>query len=177
VAFFCACFSLLLACYSHFASPLGGAFLLVFTMFPYGKTSQARLSTCHADIQTIWNELSKYINASVFCGHRGKTEQNEAFEQGLSELAWPNSKHNVYPSMAIDSGPYFVALGNTDWKDEVAFGVFAGYVMCIARQLYKQKKIAHLVRWGGDWDMDGRSRDERFRDLPHFELYVPEPLT
>ncbi|ANB27650.1 peptidase [Alteromonas stellipolaris] len=146
-------------------------------MFPYGKTSQSRLNTCHADIQTIWNELSKYINTSVFCGHRGKAEQNEAFEQGLSELAWPNSKHNAYPSMAIDSGPYFVRLGNTDWKDEVAFGVFAGHVMLVARQLYKQKKITHLVRWGGDWDMDGRSRDERFRDLPHFELYVPEPLT
>lgn len=142
-------------------------------MFPYGKTSQARLDTCHVDIKTIFDEVKKYINASIFCGHRGKEDQNKAFADGLSQLKWPHSKHNKIPSLAVDAGPYFVELSNTDWKDELAFAVFAGHVMCIARQLYKEGKITHLLRWGGDWDMDGRSRDERFRDLPHFELYKP----
>jgi peptidoglycan L-alanyl-D-glutamate endopeptidase CwlK len=27
-----------------------------------------------------------------------------------------------------------------------------------------------IVRWGGDWDSDGRSDDESFFDSPHFEL-------
>lgn len=146
-------------------------------MFPYSRHSQARLDTCHEDINVIWNELAKYINTSVFCGHRNQEDQDEAFEKGLSELKWPNSKHNQYPSMAIDSGPYHVQLGNTDWKDELAFAVFAGHVMCTARKLYQEKKITHLIRWGGDWDMDGRSRDERFIDLPHFELYKPTVVT
>jgi peptidoglycan L-alanyl-D-glutamate endopeptidase CwlK len=26
------------------------------------------------------------------------------------------------------------------------------------------------VRWGGDWDHDGKSKDEQFLDLGHFEL-------
>ena len=26
------------------------------------------------------------------------------------------------------------------------------------------------IRWGGDWDKDYDEKDERFRDLPHFEL-------
>jgi len=26
------------------------------------------------------------------------------------------------------------------------------------------------LRWGGDWNGDGRSDDERFLDLPHYEL-------
>lgn len=168
-AFLC----LLCLVYPNLASPFGGAFLWMKIMFPYGKTSQARLDTCHVDTQNIFNEVKKFINASIFCGYRGKDEQNKAFADGLSQLEWPNSKHNTFPSMAIDAGPYFVELSNTDWKDELAFAVFAGHVMCIARQLYAEGKTTHLLRWGGDWDMDGRSRDERFRDLPHFELYKP----
>jgi hypothetical protein len=26
------------------------------------------------------------------------------------------------------------------------------------------------IRWGGDWDQDGFVADERFLDMPHFEL-------
>lgn len=142
-------------------------------MFPYSATSQKRLNSCHKDIQLIWAELAKLVNTSVFCGHRGQTEQNKAFLDGKSQLKWPESKHNALPSMAIDSGPYFVDLRNTDWEDHKAYAVFAGYVMCIARQLYAEGKITHLVRWGGDWDMDGRTLDQTFHDLPHFELYKP----
>ncbi|WP_232367585.1 M15 family metallopeptidase domain-containing protein [Alteromonas pelagimontana] len=55
----------------------------------------------------------------------------------------------------------------------MAFAVFAGFVQCVARQLYAEGKITHLVRWGGDWDMDGQTLDQKFNDLPHFELYKP----
>lgn len=33
--------------------------------------------------------------------------------------------------MVIDVGFYFVELSNIDWKDELVFVVFVGYVMCI----------------------------------------------
>jgi peptidoglycan L-alanyl-D-glutamate endopeptidase CwlK len=26
------------------------------------------------------------------------------------------------------------------------------------------------IRWGGDWDQDGRTADEKFIDMPHLEL-------
>ena len=26
------------------------------------------------------------------------------------------------------------------------------------------------IRWGGDWDMDTYVKDQKFKDLPHFEL-------
>jgi len=26
------------------------------------------------------------------------------------------------------------------------------------------------IRWGGDWNMDTYVKDQRFNDLPHFEL-------
>ena len=46
--------------------------------YTYSRTSRERLETCHPDIQTIWNEVIKWIDASVFCGHRGEEAQNEA---------------------------------------------------------------------------------------------------
>jgi peptidoglycan L-alanyl-D-glutamate endopeptidase CwlK len=141
--------------------------------YPFGKTSKRRLDTCHQDIQKIWHELSKLINCSVFCGHRKEAAQNKAFLDGLSQLQWPDSKHNSLPSTAIDSGPYFPEIRNTDWKDYKAFARFAGFVEVISLQLYAVGETTHLVRWGGDWDMDGRTTDQTFNDLVHFELYKP----
>jgi len=142
-------------------------------MHKYGRTSQKRLNTCHVDIITIWTELSRWVNTSVLCGHRDEIKQNQAFKSKNSQLKWPNSKHNAYPSKAIDSGPYVIEIKNVDYDDYKAFAKFAGYVDLIAMQLYQAKKITHLIRWGGDWDMDGRTVDQTFNDLPHFELYRP----
>lgn len=136
----------------------------------YSQTSNQRLSTCHVDLQLIFNTvIAKYDN-SILCGHRGKSAQNSAFFDGLSQLTFPHSKHNKLPSMAVDAGPYFVDLKNTDWEDHKAFALFAGYVKRVADELLEQKLITHRLRWGGDWDGDGRSLDETFVDLPHYEL-------
>lgn len=136
----------------------------------FGRTSLSRLSSCHPDLQLIFNETIKTVDCSILCGHRKELAQNQAYEAGFSQVEWPNSKHNLYPSYAVDAGPYFAEMQNVDWEDALAFAVFAGYVKRIAEDLYQQGKISHRLRWGGDWDGDGRSTDERFQDLPHFEL-------
>jgi len=51
-----------------------------------------------------------------------------------------------------------------DWRDVERFKKLAQCVLAAA------DKLGVRVRWGGDWDMDGDSADERFLDLPHFEL-------
>jgi len=136
----------------------------------FSKTSKGRLATCHPDLQLIFNTAIKTVDCSVFCGHRSKANQNKAFDNGLSQVQYPNSKHNSFPSMATDGGPYFIELKNTDWEDHKAFAVFAGYLLRIADELLEKKEITHRLRWGGDWDGDGRTSDETFVDLPHFEL-------
>lgn len=142
-------------------------------MYAFSKSSLERLATCHGDIQKIWRELSNYVDCSVLCGHRDELAQNDAYDNGFSEVMWPDSKHNPFPSMAIDSGPYSIELGNVDYDDHKAFAKFAGYVDLTARQLLGRGEISHLIRWGGDWDMDGRTNDQLFNDLPHFELVKP----
>jgi peptidoglycan L-alanyl-D-glutamate endopeptidase CwlK len=136
----------------------------------FGKTSNARLSTCHPDLQLIFNTAIKTVECSIFCGHRNKSKQNKAYDDQLSQVQWPDSKHNALPSMATDAGPYFIELNNTDWEDKKAFAVFAGYCMRVADELLEKALITHRLRWGGDWDGDGRTLDETFVDLPHFEL-------
>ena len=136
----------------------------------FGETSSNRLETCHLDLQLIFGEVIQQFDCSILCGHRGKAEQQEAFDSGNSQVQYPNSKHNSLPSMAVDAAPYFVELKNVDWKDEKAFAFFAGYVKRVAEELLRKRIITHRLRWGGDWDGDGRTLDERFKDLPHFEL-------
>ena len=139
----------------------------------FGRTSQTRLDTCHADWQQIMSVVIKYIDCSIFCGYRDEAGQDKAVKDGKSQTKWPDSKHNTSPSMAIDAGPYFSELKNTDWKDSKAFAAFAGYVQRVAHELLEKELITHDVRWGGDWDGDGRTLDQTFNDLVHFELIKP----
>ncbi|GAB2958895.1 hypothetical protein GCM10027048_27560 [Hymenobacter coalescens] len=117
--------------------------------------------------------------------HRSKAEQNALYAQGREPLATINqlrkiaglrpigavearrkvtnarggqSAHNYLPAMAFD-----VAFTKDDGKsliwDHIHFHRFAPYVT---------KHVG--IRWGGDWDGDGKSSDEKFIDLPHYEV-------
>ena len=134
----------------------------------FGKRSLANLEECHTDLQRIFNEVVKEYDCSVIEGHRPEAEQNKAFHAKKSTLQFPNSKHNLVPSMAADVVPYPV-----DWNDTNRFYHFSGYVQGIARRMYEDAFIMHKIRWGGDWDGDFTWKDQTFHDLPHFELIVP----
>ncbi|MBU0847348.1 M15 family metallopeptidase [Patescibacteria group bacterium] len=137
-------------------------------MFNFSNVSKKRLETCHKDLQTICNELIKAYDFTIICGHRGEKKQNEAFNKGASKLKFPKSKHNKMPSLAVDIAPFIG--GKISWKtDHCKF--LASLFMEIAKKLKEQEKITSIIRWGGDWDMDGDTSDNRFNDLVHFEIY------
>lgn len=135
----------------------------------FGRTSTDRLSTCHEDLIVLFDEVVKHFDCKITCGHRNKEAQDKAFAEGRSKLRWPQSKHNQGPSMAVDVVPFPI-----DWHDLKRFYLFGGYVLATARFLYDIGAISHLVRWGGDWDLDTEVGDQKFNDLPHFELIKPE---
>lgn len=136
-------------------------------MSKFSDRSKERLATCHPDLQTIFNEVIKRTDCSVLCGERTEDEQNAAFRDGLSQLKFPESRHNTSPSMAVDVVPYPI-----DWKDRSRFCHFAGFVLGTAEMLKIVGKISHDLRWGGDWDRDNDLKDNIFNDFPHFELIV-----
>lgn len=127
--------------------------------YTFGAASLERRKTIHPKLQEIVDEAIKHVNFSIVYGHRDKDSQDEAFERGVSKLQWPDSKHNSLPSKAVDVAPYPI-----DWDNTNRFCYLAGIIMMIA----KQKGIR--LRWGGDWNEDGELKNNRFNDLPHFEL-------
>lgn len=128
--------------------------------FGYGSLKQ--LDTCHPLLQKVLNEAIKTSDFTILEGYRGEAAQNKAFAEGKSKKKWPEGKHNEYPSKAVDIAPY--PLAKEDWNDSVRFGVMIGHVQSAAKRLGIQ------IRWGGDWDQDGKTIDEKFRDLGHIEL-------
>lgn len=125
----------------------------------FGDKSKGNLRQAHPDLQLLFEKVVEKYDCSVICGHRDEMTQNDLFEQGMSKLQWPDSKHNKMPSLAVDVVPYPV-----DWKDKARFYHFAGYVFGVARSM------GIKLRWGGDWDGDLSFSDQNFHDLPHFEL-------
>jgi len=125
----------------------------------FGNKSQKNLNTCDPRLIELFEEVIEHFDCTVLQGHRGEEEQNEAFEKGFSKLKYPQGKHNKYPSLAVDVAPYPV-----DWKDTQRFIYFAGFVKGIASQMGLN------IRWGGDWDSDNELKDNKFNDLPHFEI-------
>lgn len=126
-------------------------------MYKYSNSSKRRLATCHPDLQEIFNEAIKRHNVTILCGHRGEEEQNKAYKSGNSKLKYPKSKHNSYPSIAIDAGLYPI-----DWNDIPRWKEFAQSILDIAKEKGIPLKSGGLS-WGWDY--------------PHFELTAPGTRT
>ena len=127
----------------------------------FGSTSLERLQECDPTLQLILRWAVRYYDFTIVVGHRGEADQNAAFAAGNSKLQWPDGKHNSLPSKAVDIAPYPI-----DWEDTERFVFLAGVIMTIAHLL----GVGDKIRWGDDWDRDGRMTDERFRDYGHFEV-------
>lgn len=129
----------------------------------FGKSSLSQRATLHPDLQLVLDEVIKHFDFTIVEGFRGKEAQNRAYDKGTSEKRWPHGKHNQKPSRAVDLAPYPI-----DWSNKEAarqrFCYLAGYIMVCG--LFLGVKL----RWGGDWNQNQDTRDEHFRDLPHFEL-------
>lgn len=127
----------------------------------YSKKSKAILVTCDERIQRVFNEVIKHFDCTITCGHRTKEEQDALYyaTPKRTQVKWPNGKHNTKPSQAVDAVPCPV-----DWDDRERFTYFAGFVVATALSM------GIALRWGGDWDSDTELDDNKFDDLPHFEI-------
>ena len=125
----------------------------------FGKRSIGRLQTCDQKLQELFYEVVKHFDCSIIEGNRGEERQNKAFADGKSKVKYPNGKHNQNPSVAVDVAPYPI-----DWSDRDRFHYFGGFVLGVA------KEMGMNIRWGGDWNQDTETKDNKFDDLVHFEI-------
>lgn len=125
----------------------------------FGEASLTKLATCDERLQRLFHEVIRHFDIRIIQGHRGQLEQDGYFDEGKSKLRWPLSKHNQRPSLAVDVAPYPI-----DWENTNRFFYLAGLVEGTAEMM------GIPIRWGGDWDSDKDFSDQRFNDLPHFEI-------
>lgn len=121
------------------------------------KTSLERLGTIKPELQKVVRKAFETMPFDVMIleGIRTAERQKELVAKGASKTL--NSKHLT--GSAVDLVPYPV-----NWDDKSRFNIMSEHVLAAA------KELGIKVRWGGDWDMDGDWKDERFYDGPHFEL-------
>lgn len=132
-------------------------------MAAFGEASLKQLDTCDDRLKRLFLDVVEGWDCQVLEGKRSEAQQKINVANGVSKTM--QSKH-VYPldgpSLAVDVAPYPVK-----WTDLPRFYAFAGFVIGTAR------KMGLTLRWGGDWNSNRDFSDQRFNDLPHFELVDP----
>ena len=96
----------------------------------FADKSLERLESCDTRLEKLMDRVIKCFDFTVLYGYRDKKEQNKAFENGYSTKEYPHSKHNKYPSTAIDVAPYPI-----DWNDRERFTYLAGMIKGIAFEM------------------------------------------
>jgi ribosome recycling factor len=135
-------------------------------MYKFSKRSLDNLATAEEKLQVLFNEVIKEIDCTVIYGHRTPEEQFELFKQGREKKdGWwvkvgktvtnldgniKKSKHNYFPSKAVDVVPFPL-----DWNNIESFKNLAVIVK------KKAKELNIDVEWGGDWQM---------KDFPHWQV-------
>lgn len=135
----------------------------------FGAKSRERLATCHPSLILLFEEVVRTTDCTIIEGHRSIEAQKAAFRAGASDKdgVINRSKHQSNPSIAVDVMPSpFVMHGVRAFDDPIRFAYFAGKVMATA------DRMGIRLRWGGDWNDDGSTRDHRLVDMPHFELVL-----
>lgn len=133
-------------------------------MFVLGKTSLARLIGVD---ETLVNVVKRAIEISevdftVLEGVRTLARQRELYAQGRTApgkiVTWTmNSKH--IEGKAVDLVPYPM-----DWNDLSKFDKIKDAVFKAAAEQGVK------VRWGADWNGNGKPREKGEYDSPHFEI-------
>ena len=121
----------------------------------FGKKSQERLRGVNSELVNVLFELVKIMDVTIIEGVRSQERQDRLVAEGKSKTKF--SKHIT--GRAVDLAPYPI-----DWEDRDRFHYMGGMLRGIAHQMGVK------VRWGGDWNENGETKDNNFDDLVHIEL-------
>ena len=132
-------------------------------MRTWSTTSAEVYDTLDPRLQKILTRVRDEVaDISLIQGYRDKRKQDKYFAKGFTKVEWPNSKHNTYPSLAVDFNPW--PSPTTEPKLWGALGYIAGRAIAIAAE------EGVTLRWGGDWNRNGDLTDQNFDDLFHLEI-------
>lgn len=140
--------------------------------FSLGAKSRTRLDGVHPDLCRVVHRAIELtaVDFSVTEGVRTPQRQRELFAQGRTKpgnkVTWTlNSNHFKTADgtgHAVDLVPWPV-----DWEGPVRFPKFDAIA---AAMFAAASELGIAIRWGADWDRDGKPRERGETDSPHFEL-------
>lgn len=137
--------------------------------FKLGLASRKKLEGLHPDLVAVVNRAIQLTTQdfSVTCGVRTLAEQKELYAQGRTKpgqiVTWTLKSRHLPAAdglgRAVDLAPYPI-----DWNDLSKFDA-------IAKAMFQaSKELGIPIRWGADWDQNGKPRERGETDSPHFEL-------
>lgn len=142
-----------------------------------------RLEGVHPDLVRVVKRALESVDAQVLEGLRTPRRQMELFGQGrtaeeltrraipmkfarpaANKVTWTlRSKH----LKQADGFGHAVDLWAGSWTDLGSFDA-------IAKAMFAAAEVEGVqIRWGADWDRDGKPRERGESDSPHFELVAP----
>tara|TARA_R110000868_G_scaffold41670_3_gene142012 strand:+ start:435 stop:851 length:417 start_codon:yes stop_codon:yes gene_type:complete len=131
--------------------------------YSWGERSLLRINTCHPLLGTLMKRVISRTDLpsdiTILCGYRDKAAQNLAYYEGASKLKWPKSKHNKYPSQAIDFAPFPIDWKKVERWDELSTVILDEWDKMVTENLIP---AGVTLSWGGSWTT--------FVDRPHLEL-------
>lgn len=132
--------------------------------FVLGKTSLARLKGVDEQLVNIVKraiEISE-VDFTVLEGVRTLERQRELYAQGRTApgkiVTWTMKSRHI-EGKAVDLVPYPLDWNDLDKFDKIKNAMF---------QAAREQDVN--LRWGADWDGDGKYREKGEYDSPHFEL-------
>ncbi len=132
--------------------------------YAFSSRSLSKLNSCHSDLILLMTEALADpecpSDMSVLEGFRDEERQNQMVEDGKSQLPWPRSRHNSFPSMAVDVAPY---VGGISWDWQYYYPL-AAHIKTVWQRLQAEGRTSGRceLEWGGDWTS--------FKDGPHWQL-------
>jgi hypothetical protein len=151
-------------------------------VYKFGSFSKSNQGNMNKDLVLIFEEALRTspIDFGISNGARTFQEQLTFFLKGASKLDprdkddLKRAKHVIceYRNEAEAGDIYAYVPGRKDLAyDTNLLTMLAGHILGTAKRLYIEGKITITLRWGGNWDMDGEViSDQKFIDLPHFEI-------
>lgn len=140
--------------------------------FRFGTRSEANLLGMHHELVNVVRLalIISNVDFAVIEGLRTKDRQRELYAKGRTTtgpiVTWTmNSKH--IDGMAVDLLPVNPATGNVDgssWNYKEGFQEISEAMFAAADRLDVK------IRWGADWNMNGKPGEKGETDSPHFEL-------
>lgn len=130
--------------------------------FVLGTRSKTNLQGVHPDLVKVVELAIKITKRdfTVIEGVRDYMRQKQLWAEGKTQTM--NSRHipgdDGY-GKAVDLLPLEGKVAAWDRCPDVAAAMFEA-----------ARRLGVKIRWGGDWNENGRSDDESFYDGPHFEL-------